>query len=51
MRESAVMIEALGPAPEAADDVEVSGFGGQCERGGRERRLAVEPSAAHGGAE
>ena len=51
MGKAAVMIQAEGGASEAAEDVEVGGFGGEGERGSGERSLAVESGAAHGGAE
>ena len=51
MREPAMVIQAEGPAPEAADHVKVRGFRGKCERSGGKCRLAVDAGTAHCGAE
>jgi hypothetical protein len=45
------MIETFRSSPEAADHVQVSRLCGKRERGRRQRSLAIEPGAAHSGAE
>jgi len=50
MRETAMVIEGEGGSAEAAEDVEIGGFGGKGEGGGSERGFTVQAGAAEVGA-
>ena len=51
MREAAMVIEGEGRSAEAAEDIEVGGFGGEREHGGGEGGFTVQAGAAQVGAE
>ena len=50
MGKAAMMLEAKGPTPELANDVQIGRLGSKRKRQRRQRRLAVESGTSHAGA-
>ena len=48
--ETPMMSKSEGGAADSAEDVEIRGFSGECERKRGQRGLAIEPGASHAGA-